>query len=200
MIITRGVVESRIESCIKKSLKSIIVAFVAIMLFACNNDMETISSFEISDTLPGETATDIEVIYSDSGKIMIKLISSKLIRYQNENPYLEFPEGLKLLFYDSAMVAKTELTANYGINWENQKRMEVKDNVVIIDHEKNETLNTEHIVWDQRKKKIFSDVFVKRTTPDGVIYGDGFDSDESLKNYVLRRPRGVFTIQDEELN
>lgn len=193
-------VESQIGYFVKTSFKSIIVAFIAIMLFACNNDMETISSFETNDTLPGETATDIEVIYSDSGKIMIKLISPKLKRYQNETPYLEFPEGLKLLFYDSAMVVKTELTANYGINWENQKRMEVKDNVVIIDYEKNETLNTEHIVWDQRKKTIFSDVFVKRTTPDGVIYGEGFDSDESLKNYILRRPRGVFTIQDEGLN
>lgn len=192
-------VEVKIESLAKFFFKSIIVVFTAIMLFACNNDMETINSFEGADTLPGETATDIEFIYSDSGKILIKLISPRLLRYQNEDPYLEFPEGLKLLFYDSAMVVKTELTANYGINWEVRKKMEVRDNVIIHDFQKNETMNTEHIVWDQRQKKIFSNVFVKRTTPDGVIYGDGFDSDESLKNYVLRKPRGVFSIQDEEI-
>lgn len=161
--------------------------------------METISSFDSYDTLPGETATDIEFIYSDSGKTLIKLISPKLKRYKNEDPYLEFPEGLKLLFFDSAMVVKSQLTANYGINWEAQKKMEVRDNVVINNYEKDEILNTEQIIWDQRRKKIFSDVFVKRTTPDGVIYGEGFDSDESLKNYVLRRPKGVFTIQDEEM-
>lgn len=161
--------------------------------------MKTISSFENCDTLPTETAFDIEFIYSDSGKTLIKLISPTLKRFQNEDPYLEFPDGLKLLFYDSAMVVKTQLTANYGINRETQKKMEVRDNVIIINFEKDETLNTEQIIWDQRRKKIFSDVFVKRTTPDGVIYGDGFDSDESLKNYVLRHPRGMFTIKDDEI-
>lgn len=160
--------------------------------------METINSVSGADTLPGETATDIEFIYSDSGKILIKLISPKLIRHQNEDLYLEFPEGLKIVFYDSAMVVKTELTAKYGINWENQKKMEVKDDVVIHDYQKSETLNTEHIVWDQRMKKIYSEVFVKRTTPDGVIFGEGFDSDESFKNYVLRKPRGVFSINEDE--
>lgn len=182
----------------KIAVESIIVAITAIMLFACNNDMETINSVSGADNLPGETATDIEFIYSDSGKILIKLASTKLIRYQNEDPYLEFPEGLEIIFYDSAMVVKTVLTAKYGINWENQKKMEVKDDVVIHDYQKNETLNTEHIVWDQRKKKIYSEVFVKRTTPDGVIYGEGFDSDESLKNYVLRKPRGVFSIDEDK--
>jgi LPS export ABC transporter protein LptC len=160
--------------------------------------MSTISSLSTSDTLPAETARDVEVIYSDSGKILIKLITPRLDRFQKKaSPYIEFPEGLRLLFYDSAMKVKSELTANYGINWENKKIMEVKNNVVITDYEKNEVLNTEDIVWDQKKHSIYSDVFVKRTTSDGVLYGDGFDADESLKNYKLRNPHGVFTVEDQ---
>ncbi len=169
------------------------------MLFACENDMKTISSMSSNDTLPTETATDIEVIYSDSGKIMIKLISPQLDRYIEDDPYIVFPAGLKLLFYDTAMNLKTELTANYGIRYENKKKMEVKDNVVITNFEKDEILNTEHMIWDQRKKIIYSEVFVKRTSKDGVLYGDGFDADESLRTYKLRNPRGVFTVEDEEL-
>ena len=170
------------------------------MLFACENDMQTINSFNTDEVLPDETAKDIEVIYSDSGMVMIKLISSRLNRYQNEEPYIEFPEGLQLLFFDSLMNVKSELTANYGISWEKKKLMEVKDDVVITDFEKDEILNTEHIIWDQNKRTIYSEVFVKRTTADGVMYGDGFSADENLNSYKLIRPRGVITVDDDSRN
>ncbi|OQX80228.1 MAG: LPS export ABC transporter periplasmic protein LptC [Bacteroidetes bacterium 4484_276] len=179
-------------------IKSIVAIFFAIVLFACENDMQTINSLSNNESIPDETATDIEVIYSDSGRIMIKLISAKLNRYETDEPYIEFPEGLRLLFFDSVQNVKSELTANYGIRWEKKKIMEVKDDVVITDFEKDEILNTEHIIWDQAKRKIYSEVFVKRTNKDGVMYGEGFTADENLKNYKLLRPKGVFTVDDEK--
>jgi LPS export ABC transporter protein LptC len=183
---------------IKIVLKSIAVLWIAAMLFACKNDMETITSLTVDDSVASETAKDIEMIYSDSGKILIKLISPLLNRYMSDEPYLEFPEGLHLFFYDSVMQVQSELTANYGINWEDKKMMEVKDDVVITNHPKKEVLNTEHVIWDQRIKKIYSDVFVKRTSPEGVLYGEGFDADESLKAWKLRKVSGEFTFEDNE--
>ena len=170
------------------------------MLFACENDMETINSFTTDETLPDEMAKDIQVIYSDSGRILIKLISPLLTKYETDDPYMEFPEGIRLLFYDSVMNIKSELTADYGINRIKQKIMEVKGNVVINNYEKDEVLNTEHIVWDQKKREFYSNVFVKRTTHDDVIYGDGFTADESLTNYKLIHPRGVFAVEDDTEN
>lgn len=178
--------------------KSIVAVLIAAMLFACKNDMETISSLTVDESQPSETAKNVELIYSDSGRVMIKLISPLLNRYINEEPYFEFPDGLHLFFYDSVMNVKSELTANYGINWENKKMMEVKDDVVITNHDKNEVLNTEHVIWDQRIKKIYSDVFVKRTTPNGVLYGEGFDANESLTSWKLHKPRGEFLFDEEE--
>lgn len=160
--------------------------------------MKTIAAITIEENAPAETAKDIEMIYSDSGKILIKLEAKRLNRFTTDDPYIEFPDGLILLFYDSVMNIQSKLTANYGISWEKTKMMEVKNDVIIYDFQKQETLNTEHLIWDQKNKKIYSDVFVKRTSPDGVLYGDGFDADESFKSYTLRNPRGVFTIQENE--
>ncbi len=160
--------------------------------------MKTITSLTIDENAPIETASDIELIYSDSGKLVVKLVTPKLNRYLEEAPHLEFPEGLELHFYDSAMNVKTTLTADYGVSWEETRIMEVKNDVVINNFDKNETLNTEHIIWDRKQQKIYSNVFVKRTTPDGVLYGDGFDADENLKSYSLRNPRGMFTIEENE--
>jgi LPS export ABC transporter protein LptC len=181
-------------------LKSIIASLTAIMLFACKNDIETISSLTFDDTLPVETAKNIELFYSDSGRVVIRLLAPRLNRYATEDPYIEFPEGLHLFSYDSLRNLQSELTANYGVNWEKKKVMEVKDDVVIINHPREETLNTEHVIWDQRSRKIYSEVFVKRTTKDGVLYGQGFDADESLSVWKLRNVSGEFEIEEEKSN
>lgn len=159
--------------------------------------MKTIDALTLAEGRPDETARDVEMTYSDSGRIVIRLVSPVLNHYLGDEPYLEFPEGLHLLFYDSAMRVQSELTANYGINWESKKTMEVKDDVVIHNHKTQETLNTEHVVWDQQTKKIYSEVFVKRTTPDGVLYGKGFDADESLRSWKLRNVSGEFIYEEE---
>ncbi len=91
------------------------------------------------------------------------------------------------------MRVKTSLRANYAITWNSRKLMEARNDVVIIS--KDEIINTEHIVWDQRRRVIFSDVFVKRTNKDGVMYGDGFDADETFNKYSIRNPRGTFSVQ-----
>ena len=82
--------------------KSIVVILIATMLFACKNDMKTIDSLTLAEDHPDETARDVEMTYSDSGRILIRLISPSLNHYLGDEPYLEFPDGLHLLFYDSA--------------------------------------------------------------------------------------------------
>lgn len=158
--------------------------------------MKTITELTFDEQAPVQSAKEIELIYSDSGKIVLKLQAPLFYRYLNESPRIEFPDGFKITFYDRQMNISAELTAKYGVSWEDSKIMEAKNNVVIHHYEKNETLNTEHLVWDQRRKKIYSDVFIKRTTPDGVLYGDGFDADEDLTSYTLRNPRGIFEVTE----
>ncbi len=168
------------------------------MLFACENDIQTIYSLSQIDSLPLELVNDLEVIYSDSGYIQAKLQSPIMKKYKEEDGYYEFPEGFKVIFYDSLQNIKSQITANYGINWEKDKKMEAKSNVIVFNKIKNEKLETEHLVWDQKKKKIFSDVFIKITKPDAVIYGDGLTSDQNFSHYVIVNPTGEFKVKTDD--
>ncbi len=168
------------------------------MLFACENDIQTIYSLSQIDSLPLELVNDLEVIYSDSGYIQAKLEGPIMKKYHEEDGYYEFPEGFKIIFYDSLQNVKSQITANYGINWEKDKKMEAKSNVIVFNKIKNEKLETEHLVWDQKKKKIFSDVFIKITKPDAVIYGDGLTSDQNFSHYVIVNPTGEFKVKTDE--
>ncbi len=165
----------------------------SIFLISCENDIKVINNFSVKDTLPVESVKNVELIYSDSGKIQIKLISPLLNRYKVEDPYDEFPKGLTVYFYDSLLRVKSSLRANYAISWDLRNTMEAKNDIVIVN--KDETITTEHIVWNKRTHSIFSDVFTKRVNKDGVMFGDGFDADETFNKYTIRNPRGTFVVQ-----
>jgi len=168
------------------------------MLFACENDIQTIYSLSQIDSLPLETVVDLEVIYSDSGFIQAKLLSPLMKKYEADDSYYEFPDGFKVILYDSLQNEKSEITANYGINWEKKKIIEAKNNVVVLNKAKNEKLETEHLIWDQKKGIIFSDVFITITKPDAVIYGDGLTSDQDFTHYNIKNPTGELSINPDE--
>ena len=175
-----------------------IIALIAMIIFSCENDINTINSLSQVDSLPVEQARDIEVYYSDSGNIKAFLVSPLMKRYEEEDSYYEFPEGFKIILYDSIMKPKSQITANYGIRNEKEKTMEARYNVVVISIEKDEQLETEHLVWEERKKTIYSDVFVKITRSDEVLYGDGLTSDQDFEKYTIKNPTGEFQIDPDE--
>lgn len=176
-----------------------IIALWVIMLFSCENDMAMVNEMTKRDTLPVLTSYNIEVHYSEKGIPQFVLKAPIAAIYTGSNPYQEFPEGFHVIFFDSLMNKKSEFTADYGISYDKRKLMEAKRNVIVINHEEKEKLNTEHLIWDQAEKIIFSDVFVKITTPTDVLYGEnGFKADESFNNWVIKKPSGEFEIEDNE--
>ena len=160
--------------------------------------MQEIRNADSTDSTPVEKAQNVRIIYSDSGHVKIVLTSPKLTRKEGEDPIIEFPDGLRILYYNKENQVTSELTARYGINYLKKKIMEARNNVVINNFDKQEIINTEKMIWDQKQKTIYSDVFVKRTNPDGVLYADGFDADENFTTYTLRRPKGTISVETDE--
>jgi LPS export ABC transporter protein LptC len=183
---------------IRRLTKSIIIFSIIIMLFACENDIKEIASLSQVDSLPYEQARDIEVYYSDSGRLKAYLESPLMYNYENENGYIEFPEGFKVIFYNDDLTPKSEITARYGIRYEKTKIMEAKNNVIVKNLDKNEQLNTEHLIWNEGKQVIYSEVFVKITRADEVLYGDGLTSDQDFENYTIKNPTGEFAIKPDD--
>ena len=148
--------------------------------------------------MPVESAKNISLIRSDSAKLILIMTSPQLDRFQDEQSYTKFPKGLKVVFYDQNKNIKSQLTAKYAVNYEDRRLMEIKNNVVIIDFVKGDTIYTESLNWNENTKKIYSNSLVKKVNKDETLYGDGFDSDENLSNYTLRRPRGEINLDKEE--
>jgi LPS export ABC transporter protein LptC len=167
------------------------------MLFSCKNDPKQVEELSRKDNQSSETAIDIEILYSSSGNIRMKLNAPLLKRYPGDKPYTEFPKGIKVIFYDSIMRPETQLTSQYAINREFEKIMEAKKDVVVI-NEKGEILNTEHLIWNQETETISTEEFVKITTADEVIMGHGMEADQQFTRYKIKKITGTINIKEED--
>jgi LPS export ABC transporter protein LptC len=186
---------------IKRTITAGIAISACLFFFSvtsCKNSLEEVNSLPVRDTAPIETGIDMEVIYSDSAQIKALMKAPLYKRYEGDNPYFEMPRGLTVYFYDSLMQVKTKLTARYAIKYDKKNVMEVRNDVVVV-NQKGERLNTEHLVWDEKTRRIYSDVFVKITESDKVVYGEGLDAPESFERWTIKKPKGSFYIKTDDM-
>ena len=177
-------------------------AFTLIFPFifsGCGNDIETVKSLTQVQTGPSMSARNIEVVFSESGNIQAKLYSILLDRYEGQSPYLEFPKGFKVVIYDTLMRISSTITGNYGRRDEVSHIMDAKGNVIVRNELENKQLNTEHLTWDENRQMIFSDVNVKITTPDKVLYGSGIKANEAFTWYQIPNASATMTVKKDSI-
>jgi LPS export ABC transporter protein LptC len=167
------------------------------MLPACKNDVQTVLSLDVVDTLPAMTAKDVQIMYSERGRVQIKLESPLLVNRPEQENAMIFPEGFIVYFFDSTMAVQSTITADYGISYEKKKLMEAHRNVVVENMQKGEKLNTEELFWDREKQLIYSNKFVKLTTGEQVITGDGLTSKEPFDEILITNPKGLLEFKEE---
>jgi LPS export ABC transporter protein LptC len=164
-------------------------------LASCENDIDTVNLIGTVNNAPIESGKDVELVYSDSAKVKVKIFAPQMDRYAGDNPRRELPKGVKVEFYDDYLRVKTKLTANYGIRYEKERKIEVKNDVVVV-NEKKEQLNTEYLVWDEATHKIYTDAFVRITTATEVIFGEGLEANEDFSSYTIKNIKGTITKED----
>ncbi|HEU4718332.1 MAG TPA: LPS export ABC transporter periplasmic protein LptC [Bacteroidia bacterium] len=167
------------------------------LLHACANDPAKVKAFTRDDRQPVQTAHDVDMLYTDSAKLKIHITSPQVKDFAGSKPYTEMPEGVKVEFFDDAQTVNSYLTSNYAIRKQREQQTEARNDVVVVNI-KGEKLNTEKLIWDEAKHRIYTDAFVKITTKDQVLMGNGLDSDESFTNYEIKDITGSFTLKDPD--
>ncbi|MGZ4033971.1 MAG: LPS export ABC transporter periplasmic protein LptC [Bacteroidia bacterium] len=176
------------------------IFFLLLGFSACENDIAVVNTItgETEKQLPDQSNKNAEFLYSDSAVVRAKLTTPQLDHYAGKKPYFELPKGMNVIFYTAEKKEETKLTANYGIGYDNgngMEKMEAKGNVIVI-NVKGEKLNTEHLIWNAITKKIYTDDFVKITTKDQTIMGDGMEADQNFSNYHIKNVKGVIYTKD----
>lgn len=173
----------------------LVLLLVALIISSCENDIEKVKIIASKNELPIESTVNATLIYSDSARLQVKLKAPQLDRFTGERPYIELPKGVELEFYEGGKEVSSRLTANYAISYEEEGIMEAKGNVILI-NEMGEQLNTEHLIWDEKTGMIHSEEFVKITTADEIIMGEGFESNQSFTKFKIKKIKGTINIEN----
>lgn len=166
---------------------------------ACSKAPVPVVEVVADETQPAMQAKNIDVLFSDSGKIQARLTGPIMNRYAGETPFLELPNGFAVSMFDSVRNVTTTITGNRAVRYENRRVMEAWGNVVVTNNVKKERLNTEHLLWDEGQHRIWADGKVKITTPDKVLNGSKMESNDSFTDYSIFNPTGQMKLNRDSL-
>lgn len=177
---------------------SIVVLLATTLLFSCENDIKAVVKLTKKDSIPDVSVRDIHVRQTEYGRLTMELTAPKMVSYQSRDAYTEFPNGMKIVFYDSLMNPTSDLTANYGISWDSRRTMQARGNVIVRNFQRQQQLNTEILNWNQNTRKVNSTEFVKITDPEKIIFGKWMESDEIFDNWIIRNVTGTMYINENK--
>jgi LPS export ABC transporter protein LptC len=134
------------------------------------------------EELPSQESWNSVITFTDSGKTKAILWAGHLRKY-NEKRETLLDQNIKVDFYDQREIQTSTLTAKNGRVDESTNNLFAKDSVVV--RSDSVTIKTEEMMWINKDRKIVSDKFVSVISPKETIEGYGFESDQSLRNYII---------------
>lgn len=138
-----------------KILKNGVLAF-AVILFSCDDGSSTLKQINQFNENPVGIAYDIHMTYTDSAEVKAILTAPLNLDYTHLSfKYSEFPEGLKIIFYNNNNEENT-VVADYGILYNQTKIVDLQGNVVLLSDD-GSRLETSQMYWDSEKEWLFTE-------------------------------------------
>ena len=108
--------KSSIFSFLRK--QNFIFVLISLLILSCENDIEKVNLITQRSNAPTETGKGLEILYSDSAPIKVKITTPELNRFQTPAPHTELPKGVHVDFYNDEMKVTSTLTSKYALRKE----------------------------------------------------------------------------------
>jgi LPS export ABC transporter protein LptC len=175
--------------------RSIVTTCVVAMLFSCKNNFKDVQNIGVSQNEPIGVAENINLKYTDSGKVEAILLSPKMYDYSNKAfGYNKFTEGVNLEVFEDD-VKKGTIIADYAIVYNKTNIIDLQGNVKVVT-DANDTLFAEQLYYDNKAEWLFTNKPVTFRTGQDVINGNGFDSNSKFSNAEVLEITGIITLKE----
>lgn len=174
----------------------ILFSFILIFISCGEEKIKPVVDSTITENeIPSQESWNSKILFTEDGKLKAILYSKHLRKFDDSKEI--FLEGVKIDFYEDDGKKTSTLTSKRGRVDESLKNMFAIDSVVAVS-DSGVTLRTEELMWNNQKRKITTDKFVTIISPDEEIQGYGFESDQSLDNYVIYNINYITALKEEE--
>ncbi len=183
------------------SITIVLGAVVMLLLFsACSGNRKVLGeAITERDSLPVLDTKGVMTLISDSGITRYRINTEEWLVFDRKSPsYWAFERGIFMEKFDSVFNVEASVKADTAYYYDKQKLWKLMGNVD-ISNLRGERFETELLYWDQNKHTIYSDKFIRIEQPDRIIMGHGFDSNEQMTIYTIRKPAGIFYVDDDSM-
>ena len=163
-----------------------------------NRKLSEAEDMDISQA-PVQAVDSIFMTQSDKGILQMRAVAPRMERYDNDTASFEkFPYGLEVYGYTEEGLLETQILSDEALHFKSKKDKyefwRAYGNVVVQNIIKQQTMETDTLYWDQEKKEIWTECYVKMYSPDGFMQGFGMRSDERARNSTILRPFNSFGV------
>lgn len=167
----------------------------AICLLSCSTKEETVPPID-RKTRATLHAKDVKTLVSDSGIVRYRVYAKEWLVFDKaEEPNWDFPQGIILERFNPQMEVDAEINSKYANYLTDKKLWNLKDSVNATNLD-GEHFECDQLFWDEKEERIYSNGKIKITKKDRIIYGKGFESNQTLTKYTIRKPEGIFPINE----
>ncbi|MDD4514137.1 LPS export ABC transporter periplasmic protein LptC [Massilibacteroides sp.] len=182
-----------------QSITANITLVVMLLLFLLSCGKEKTEVVEVvfdPETTYTMKATDITELISDSGVIRYKIIAKEWYVYDKaEEPYWLFPKGAYLERFDSLFNKDASIKADTIYRYVKKDLWELIGNVKVLSL-KGEKFDTDHLFWDQKAGRFYSDEYIRVEREDKIITGIGFESNQDMTKYNVFDSQAILPVNE----
>ncbi|MBJ7880787.1 LPS export ABC transporter periplasmic protein LptC [Gelidibacter salicanalis] len=178
------------------NLFNIVIAFAMTMFFSCKNNFKEVQQIGVLQNEPIGIAENMNLKYTDSGRLKANLISSKMLDFSNrEFSYNEFPDGILLNLYDERN-KKSVIVADYAIVYNDTDLIDLRGNVLITTETK-DSIFAQQLFYDQKRDWVFSNKPIKYVSPTKIVTGNAFDSSRDFTSFGISEVTSTVYLDED---
>lgn len=154
--------------------------------------MKEVQMVNATKETPNESMNGVTIVYTDNG-VQRAIVKTPLIySYGTQKGSKEFPKGLKVDFYTVDGVKESFLQSGYAILDEKTRQFILEKDVEMINYKRQDTLNTQYLVWKQDSAIVTTDRQVLIHGIKGSLTGNHFRARENFTKYSWKNVKGAY--------
>ena len=180
-----------------KFLKKGFSVLAVTLFFCCDDGSSILKQINQFNENPVGIAYDIRMTYTDSAKVKAILTAPINLDYTHLSfKYSEFPEGLKIIFYNDNNEENT-VVADYGILYNQTRIVDLQGNVVLLSNS-GSRLETSQMYWDSEKEWLFTEQPFTFKSENEDMAATRLDTNKEFSKFQTGKLTGTMLVEEQK--
>ena len=180
-----------------KLINKTLVIIAITTFFSCDDSSTLLKQINTFNENPVGIAYDINMTYTDSASIKARLEAPVHLDFSHLSfKYSEFPDGLKVIFYNDQNQENT-VYADYGILYNQTKIVDLQGNVVLLSYD-GSRLETDQMYWDAEKEWLFTEKPFLFQNNDYNLAANRLDTNKEFSKFQTGKLSGTIAVEEKK--